>query len=67
MTPHFQNYLLQDAIFRVVAAVLHLGNVEFTKGSDPDSSEPKDDQARFHLRTAAELFMLGPFLSIKLS
>ncbi|CAK9184254.1 unnamed protein product [Ilex paraguariensis] len=47
----------QDAIFRVVAAILHLGNVEFGKGSETDSSEPKDDQSRFHLRTAAELFM----------
>ncbi|KAI3688420.1 hypothetical protein L1987_82133 [Smallanthus sonchifolius] len=47
----------QDAIFRVVAAILHLGNIEFTKGSEPDSSQPKDDQSRFHLETAAELFM----------
>ncbi|XP_023539621.1 myosin-7-like isoform X1 [Cucurbita pepo subsp. pepo] len=47
----------QDAIFRVVAAVLHLGNVEFAKGKDADSSEPKDDKARFHLKMAAELFM----------
>ncbi|XP_038902014.1 myosin-6-like isoform X2 [Benincasa hispida] len=47
----------QDAIFRVVAAVLHLGNVEFAKGKDVDSSEPKDDKARFHLKMAAELFM----------
>ncbi|XP_076882942.1 myosin-6-like [Bidens hawaiensis] len=47
----------QDAIFRVVAAILHLGNIEFTKGSEPDSSQPKDDQSRFHLQTAAELFM----------
>ncbi|CAN0905013.1 XI-2 [Linum grandiflorum] len=46
----------QDAIFRVVAAVLHLGNIVFAKGSEPDSSEPKDDDARFHLKTAAELF-----------
>ncbi|XP_008438435.1 myosin-6 isoform X1 [Cucumis melo] len=47
----------QDAIFRVVAAVLHLGNVEFAKGTETDSSEPKDDKARFHLKMAAELFM----------
>ncbi|KAK2993355.1 hypothetical protein RJ640_007622, partial [Escallonia rubra] len=47
----------QDAIFRVVAAILHLGNIEFTKGSETDSSEPKNDESRFHLRTAAELFM----------
>jgi myosin-5 len=47
----------QDAIFRVVAAILHLGNVEFAKGKEIDSSEPKDDKSRFHLKTAAELFM----------
>ncbi|KAL6982201.1 hypothetical protein U1Q18_051962, partial [Sarracenia purpurea var. burkii] len=47
----------QDAIFRVVAATLHLGNIEFAKGTDTDSSEPKDDKSRFHLRTASELLM----------
>lgn len=49
--------LPQDAVFRVVAAILHLGNVEFTKGEETDSSEPKDDESRFHLKMAAELFM----------
>ncbi|VFR01582.1 unnamed protein product [Cuscuta campestris] len=44
---------VQDAIFRVVAAILHLGNIEFVKGSDPDSAEPKDDQSRFHLKTSS--------------
>ncbi|KAF3652096.1 Myosin-7 [Capsicum annuum] len=47
----------QDAIFRVVAAILHLGNIEFAKGIETDASEPKDDKSRFHLKTAAELFM----------
>ncbi|XP_024031293.1 myosin-6 isoform X1 [Morus notabilis] len=47
----------QEAIFRVVAAILHLGNIEFTKGTETDSSEPKDKKSRFHLKTAAELFM----------
>ncbi|KAI4340291.1 hypothetical protein MLD38_025142 [Melastoma candidum] len=47
----------QDAIFRVVAAVLHLGNIEFVKGKEIDSSMPKDEKSRFHLRTAAELLM----------
>ncbi|XP_020276346.1 myosin-6-like isoform X2 [Asparagus officinalis] len=47
----------QDAIFRVVAAILHLGNVEFAEGKETDSSEPKDEKSRFHLETAAELFM----------
>uniref|UniRef100_M4EPL9 Myosin motor domain-containing protein n=1 Tax=Brassica campestris TaxID=3711 RepID=M4EPL9_BRACM len=47
----------QEAIFRVVAAILHIGNVEFTKGKEVDSSVPKDDKAKFHLKTAAELLM----------
>ncbi|KAK4794857.1 hypothetical protein SAY86_012851 [Trapa natans] len=47
----------QDAIFQVVAAILHLGNVEFMKGKEMDSSIPKDEKSWFHLRTAAELFM----------
>ncbi|KAK1390713.1 Myosin-8 [Heracleum sosnowskyi] len=47
----------QDAIFRVVAAVLHLGNIEFSKGGEADSSKPKDAQSLSHLKTAAELFM----------
>lgn len=49
--------LLQEAIFRVVAAVLHLGNIEFNRGSEPDSSQSKDEKSQFHLKTAAELFM----------
>ncbi|GAB2262831.1 hypothetical protein Droror1_Dr00003828 [Drosera rotundifolia] len=47
----------QDAIFRVVAAILHLGNVEFAKGKEIDSSVLKDDKSKFHLQTAAELLM----------
>ncbi|KOM29980.1 hypothetical protein LR48_Vigan845s000800 [Vigna angularis] len=47
----------QEAIFRVVAAILHIGNIEFTKGKDVDSSVPKDDNAKFHLKTTAELLM----------
>ncbi|KAL2556956.1 Myosin-6 [Forsythia ovata] len=47
----------QDAIFRVIAAILHLGNIEFAKGKEMDSSTPKDEKSWFHLRTAAELFM----------
>ncbi|BFG37188.1 hypothetical protein CerSpe_234620 [Prunus speciosa] len=47
----------QEAIFRVVAAILHLGNIEFTKGTEVDSSVPKDDPAKFHLKMTAELLM----------
>lgn len=45
----------QEAIFRVIAAILHLGNVEFAKGEEIDSSVIKDDKSRFHLNTTAEL------------
>ncbi|OEL32655.1 Myosin-17, partial [Dichanthelium oligosanthes] len=47
----------QEAIFRVVAAVLHLGNINFAKGKEADSSVLKDDKSRFHLNTAGELLM----------
>ncbi|KXG33240.1 myosin-17 isoform X5 [Sorghum bicolor] len=47
----------QEAIFRVVAAVLHLGNINFAKGREVDSSIIKDDKSRFHLNTAGELLM----------
>ncbi|KAJ7955936.1 Myosin [Quillaja saponaria] len=45
----------QEAIFRVVAAILHLGNVEFAKGEEIDSSVIKDDKSRFHLKMTSEL------------
>ncbi|KAE9604687.1 putative myosin ATPase [Lupinus albus] len=45
----------QEAIFRVVAAVLHLGNVEFSKGEEIDSSVIKDENSRFHLNMTADL------------
>ncbi|WVZ69084.1 hypothetical protein U9M48_017928 [Paspalum notatum var. saurae] len=47
----------QEAIFRVVATVLHLGNINFAKGKEVDSSVLKDDKSRFHLNTAGELLM----------
>ncbi|KAL6505195.1 hypothetical protein OROGR_025012 [Orobanche gracilis] len=50
----------QDAIFRVVAAILHIGNIEFAKGKEIDSSVLKNDQSKFHLQTAAELLMCDP-------
>ncbi|EPS61697.1 hypothetical protein M569_13097, partial [Genlisea aurea] len=50
----------QESIFRVVAAILHIGNIDFGKGKEIDSSVPKDDNARFHLKTTAELLMCDP-------
>ncbi|KAI3772786.1 hypothetical protein L6452_03979 [Arctium lappa] len=47
----------QEAIFRVVAAILHLGNIEFAKGKEIDSSVLKDEKSRFHLNITAELLM----------
>ncbi|XP_019055618.1 PREDICTED: myosin-12-like isoform X2 [Nelumbo nucifera] len=47
----------QEAIFQVVAAILHLGNIEFIKGKEVDSSKLKDEKSLFHLQTAAELLM----------
>nr|GMD55840.1 myosin-11 isoform X1 [Ipomoea batatas] len=55
----------QDAIFRVVAAVLHIGNIAFAKGKDMDSSVLKDDKAKFHLKTAAELLMYESLLHLQ--
>ncbi|CAI5475228.1 unnamed protein product [Closterium sp. Yama58-4] len=49
------SHLEQDAIFRVVAAILHLGNISFAPGKQPDSSKVSGDKAKFHLEAAAEL------------
>ncbi|TYI59860.1 hypothetical protein E1A91_D10G065400v1 [Gossypium mustelinum] len=45
----------QESIFRVVAAILHLGNINFAKGKEIDSSVVKDEKSRFHLNMTAEL------------
>ena len=58
--------LFQEAIFRVVAAILHLGNIEFTKGKDGDSSVPKDDKAKFHLKMTSELLMYSSCIRMSL-
>uniref|UniRef100_A0A5B7AQU0 Putative myosin-9 n=1 Tax=Davidia involucrata TaxID=16924 RepID=A0A5B7AQU0_DAVIN len=50
----------QEAIFRVVAAILHLGNIDFTKGKEIDSSVLKDDKSKFHLKMTSELLMCDP-------
>lgn len=51
------SFPFQEAIFRVVASVLHLGNLQFAKGKEIDSSVLKDDKSKFHLQTVAELLM----------
>jgi myosin-5 len=47
----------QEAIFRTLAGILHLGNVEFSPGKEYDSSAIKDQRSNFHLQMAADLFM----------
>ncbi|KAJ8767312.1 hypothetical protein K2173_017356 [Erythroxylum novogranatense] len=47
----------QEAIFRTLAAILHLGNIEFFPGKEHDSSVLKDHKSRFHLEMVANLFM----------
>lgn len=42
----------------MVAAILHLGNIDFIKGDEVDSSKLKDDKSCYHLQTSAELLML---------
>ena len=44
----------QEAIFRVIAAILHLGNINFAKGKEIDSSVIKDEKSRFHLNLTAK-------------
>ncbi|KAH9653101.1 Myosin-15 [Citrus sinensis] len=51
----FSSY--QEAIFRTLAAILHLGNIEFSPGKEHDSSVIKDQKSSFHLQMAADLFM----------
>ncbi|CAK8568477.1 unnamed protein product [Lathyrus sativus] len=46
----------QEAIFCSLAAILHLGNVEFSPGKEHDSSIIKDEKSIFHLQMAANLF-----------
>ncbi|GJV23218.1 IQ motif, EF-hand binding site containing protein [Tanacetum coccineum] len=43
--------------FRLVDAILHLGNVEFIKGKEVDSSLLKDEKSKFHLKMTAKLLM----------
>ncbi|KAK1360135.1 hypothetical protein POM88_044609 [Heracleum sosnowskyi] len=52
-----KTWISSDAIFRVVAAILHLGNIDFVKGKEFDSSKLKDEKSLYHLQTAAELLM----------
>jgi myosin V len=45
----------QDAVFQVVASVLHLGNIRFREGADGESSDLADVKAQNHLIAAAKL------------
>ncbi|XP_071684839.1 protein OPAQUE1 isoform X12 [Lolium perenne] len=48
----------QEAIFRTVAAILHLGNIDFSPGKEFDSSAVKDAKSKFHLHMASDLLMV---------
>ncbi|KAG0502343.1 hypothetical protein HPP92_002415 [Vanilla planifolia] len=52
----------QEAIFRTLAGILHLGNIEFSPGNEHDSSTVNDAKSIFHLQMAAKLFMCDPDL-----
>ena len=43
------SFRYQEAIFRVLAAILHLGNIEFSPGKEHDSLVIKDEKSIFHL------------------
>ncbi|CAI5465851.1 unnamed protein product [Closterium sp. Yama58-4] len=45
----------QDSIFQVVAAILHLGNITFAPGKQPDSSKVSGDKSKYHLEASASL------------
>ena len=49
----------QDAVFEAVAAVLHLGNLQFEERSAPDSSQLKPGAVK-HLQAASELLGVNP-------
>ena len=56
--------LSQDAIFRVVAAILHLGNIDFVKGEESDSAIVEDEESKFHLQMTADLLMCDQSFAI---
>eukprot|EP00850_Spirogloea_muscicola_P024021 SM000424S15774 [mRNA] locus=s424:4361:16524:- [translate_table: standard] len=49
----------QEATFRIVAAILHIGNINFKPGLEGDSSQIADEQSQQHASTAAELLRHG--------
>lgn len=44
----------QESVFATVAAVLHLGNITFVDGREPDSSAVEPGKAQEHLQAAGE-------------
>eukprot|EP00899_Mesostigma_viride_P015795 jgi/Mesvir1/24216/Mv10927-RA.2 len=49
----------QEAIFRSVAAVLHLGNIVFKPSADGEGSQLKDEVADRHLHICADLLRVN--------
>jgi myosin-5 len=58
------NLHYQEAIFRALAAILHLGNIEFSPGKEYDSSVIKDQKSSFHMQMAANLFRLVIYMMV---
>ena len=52
----FSSYY-QEAIFQTLAAILHLGNIEFSPGKEHDPSIIKDEKSRFYVQMVCNLFM----------
>ncbi|CAN1270668.1 XI-C [Linum perenne] len=50
----------QEAIFRIVAAILHLGNIDFRNDGDVEAAVVKDEDAKFHFNMTAELLRCDP-------
>ncbi|KAG2320269.1 hypothetical protein Bca52824_013482 [Brassica carinata] len=51
---YYLHYTSSGCNLPVVAAILHLGNIEFAKGEESEASEPKDEKSRFHLKQCDE-------------
>jgi myosin-5 len=47
-----------------VAAILHLGNIDFVKGEESDSAIVEDEESKFHLQMTADLLMCDQSFAI---
>lgn len=54
----------RDSVLRLVACVLHLGNVSFQQG-DMDNAELQDERSHDALCTVADLLQVPPCISLQ--